>query len=258
MRGLITLNDNRFNYHYKGFTSIINQIIDIALHHKDKYGNLDVDIHQPQFDGIFSLTKKYGTYDYDPSVSFLNDFFIGATKHNIFNAHTDINLDNLIERKNVFDELFKFERGFYELVLKTKESLLIDENMLGLQLRGTDKNIEIPRIDDTTLLKNIDNIINKNNIDRIFLATDDVRYYDLIVSKYGEMVTINHGKTMSSDGTPLHFNGDRVRLNKEVLLDVLLLSNCGYLVYTLSNVGFLSSMFGVNKLKTITILKHED
>ena len=60
MVGSINLHDGRFKYDYKGFCSIINQVIDLCDYHYSRYGNLNFIFNEHQMDKIFNFKSRYG------------------------------------------------------------------------------------------------------------------------------------------------------------------------------------------------------
>jgi hypothetical protein len=102
MVGNINFNDYRYRYDYKGFCSILNQIIDIAGLHKKHYDNFDVIITEHQTLNLFNPKFNYnGEGSYDASVFFLDEFFSGRID-NTYNAHTLANVEDLKYKKSIF------------------------------------------------------------------------------------------------------------------------------------------------------------
>jgi hypothetical protein len=125
------------------------------------------------------------------------------------------------------------------------------ENILGVQIRGTDKKTELPKIEESIVINHIDKLLNNNTeIDRIFVSTDDFNYLDIILKTFGDKNVIYNDKNLiSRDGEPLHTRYDRKKINYEVMSDVYLLSKCNHMLYSFSNVSFLalSMMENFNK-----------
>ena len=58
MIGIINLEDNRFNYRQKGFTSIINQLIEMCYFHYKKYNDFNIHVSDYRVEVFFDLPKK--------------------------------------------------------------------------------------------------------------------------------------------------------------------------------------------------------
>jgi hypothetical protein len=258
MIGLINFSNPTFNYRYKGYTAIINQVVDITIEHYKLYKNFDLNIQDEQIKTHFDLIKNLGFYDYNASDLFLEKFFKNETTHNFYNAHTIANKENLNLRKFIFENILIPKKEITEGVDKIKDEIFKDKNILGIQIRGTDKINEIPKIPDDVILKQIETYFNKNKIDKIFLCTDDFNYINLLINNFGDLVEYNKNNLISYNGDPIHFSNNKEIINKEVLIDVYLLSNCHYFLYCFSNVSFLALTLGVDKIIDFKNINNEN
>lgn len=258
MVGLIDFSNPKFNYGNKGYTAIINQTIDIAINHLNKFGNLDLLVMDQQILENFDVLNLYKTPDYNASDDFLKDFLNGKTRHNIFNAHTIADIDDLNLRHEVFNKLLKPKKELVCEIDELKTTLNITEKTLGVQIRGTDKKTEIPKIPDSVIINSIERTLKDFNLNNIFLSTDDVNYLNLIKTNFKGIVNYNENNIISHDGKPIHFSNNRQKTNKDVLLDVYLLSNCHYFSYCFSNVSYLALTLGIEKLKKIKYIDDEN
>lgn len=258
MIGLIDFSNPTFNYNYKGYTAIINQTIDIAINHFNKFGNLDLSVSDHQILENFDMLTNFEKQDYNASDDFLIDFFKGNTRHNSFNAHTLADEADLKLRCDIFNKILKPKKELLDEINQLKKDLGISNKTLGLQIRGTDKNTEIPKIPDGIIISSIQHALNKNGLTNIFLSTDDAHYLELIKSNFDGIVHHNKNNLISYDGKPLHFSDNRKKANKDVLLDVYLLSNCEYFLYCFSNVSYLALTLGAETLKEIKHISDEN
>jgi hypothetical protein len=256
MIGVIDFSNPVFNYRNKGYTSIINQVIDIALEHHKKYKNFNVTINDEQILKDFCPIFNSETFDYNASNMFLENFFLNNTTHNFFNAHTVANKENLHLRKKVLDNILKPKLEVLE-ESKRIRNLIGDSNVLGIQIRGTDKKNEIPPIPNDVIVKTIREFIKKQSIKKIFLSTDDINYVNLLTYEFGDIIFYNKKNTISYDGNPIHFSNEKESLNREVLTDVYVLSTCEHLIYCFSNVSFLALTLGVDRIKNFKNLNVE-
>jgi hypothetical protein len=255
--GYICYADPRFNYQYKGFCSIVCGIIDMAMEHYIENNNFNVKVGEPQtlelFDNISLKTNNqtFAFSDYDVGPWWLEKFFSNKIYQNEYNAHTPANIDNLKIKNKVYNNILRVKEEYLQK-FKTKEKELgIDENTLGIQIRGTDKKQELPEIKIESIIK----LIEQTKIEKIFVSTDDKNYLDPLLDRYGNRIIYDKSITISCDSQSLHHNcSNRSQINEEVLSSVYLLSKCNYFLYSFSNVSLLALIMGVNNFKFIDYL----
>jgi hypothetical protein len=143
---------------------------------------------------------------------------------------------------------FKLKDNEYYEVEKNK---YINDKTLSIHIRGTDKSSEINPPSINSIFSKVEEMIDNNEIDNIFLATDDIFYINNMISRFGSIVKYRKNKKISFDGRPLHFIDDRTELNKELMIDVYLLSESKYFLYCFSNVSYLALTMGINNFKKI-------
>ena len=250
MNARITLQDPRFNYSYKGFCSIVCAIIDIALEHYCVYGNLNCNIFEPQTLKLFDNIYEDGGNEYDAGSWWLDRFFQNQLHHSNYNAHTIANVENLKLKNKVFNSILKINDDKRKLFEKKFTDLGITNKTLGIQVRGTDKKIEIPEPSIDNIIQKIDTYFDMVDIQNIFLATDDIKYLNPIKERYGNLVTYDHTIHISSDNAPLHNLPNRDIINEEVLSSVFILSGCNHFLYSFSNVSLLALIMGANHHQT--------
>jgi hypothetical protein len=153
-------------------------------------------------------------------------------------------LQNILSIKK--EKLLKFDNKY--------KSIGITDRTLAVQIRGTDKNTEIEEPDIDNIIHKIDSYFESDLIDNIFLATDDIKFFDKLKSHYGDLLLYDNEVRMSDDGTPLHRLPDRDVVNEEVLSNVYILSRCKHFLYSFSNVSLLALIMGANTQVTIVNL----
>jgi hypothetical protein len=240
MVGKITLNNSRYKYHNKGFTSIVNEIIGLSKIHYSKWGNYKVIVEDTQVLELFEniYTPEETDIFYDVSDIFFRDFDRGNF-NNLYNAHTLVNIEDIKTKK--VSNILKLKPTINRLLETTKKTIIGEDKYVGLQIRGTDKSTEIPRIEIENVYRHIDkSLLFDDEIKKVFLSTDDIYYREMLLKKYGN--------------DPIHKKNDRKRVNFEVMSDVYILSKCDYLLYCFSNVSFLAlSMMNDYNKKIINI-----
>lgn len=122
-------------------------------------------------------------------------------------------------KQDILDELKQYEENF------------TGNKVLGVHFRGKDMNIFPGHsfgVTEEQMFKYTDEIIKKYNINKIFVATDEKKYLDSYIKKYGEMVfyadNFRIEKVNEFNINPRE--NHRYLLGKEVLIDTLLLSKC--------------------------------
>jgi len=249
--GYISYSDSRFNYPYKGFCSIVCGIIDMALEHYVVNGNFNIEVAESQtlnlFDNISSKTNK----SYNVGSWWLERYFSNQIYQGQYNAHTPANVDNLKIKNKVYNNILKIKDEYVEKFENKRIDLGIDEDTLGVQIRGTDKKEELPEIK----IESIFNLIDSNDKERIFVATDDKYYLDCLLNRYGSRIIYDDTLQISSGSQSIHHNcSNRSQVNEEVLSSVYLLSKCSHFLYSFSNVSLLALILGINDFQFIDYL----
>jgi len=246
--GYISYTDPRFNYCYKGFCSIVCGVIDMSMEHYILNGDFNLLVNEPQTLDLFDIVSPNNTEMYDLGSMWLERYFNQQIYQSEYNAHTPANIDNLKLKNKVYNNILKIKDEHLELFESKRKTYQIDKNTLGIQIRGTDKKNELPEIK----LEKIYQLIDENIVDKIFVATDDIMYLNAILDRYGPRVIYDSSITISNNKQPLHLNtSNRSLINQEVLSNVYLLSCCGSLLYSFSNVSLLALIIGVYNFKTI-------
>lgn len=246
--GCISYNDSRFNYSYKGFCSIVCGIIDMALEHYIEYENFNIKILDQQVLELFDNISPQTDHLYDVAPLFLQKVFSETVHQQEYNAHTPANFENLKLKNKVLNNTLKIKTDLLVKFENKRKELGIDDFTLGVQIRGTDKKSELPEIK----LDKVFNLIDKVPAEKIFVCTDDEKYLNPLLDRYGDKIIYDKAITISKDSQPLHHNCvNRSKINEEVLSSVYLLSKCKNFLYSFSNVSYLSLIVGSNNFKFI-------
>ena len=249
--GYITYSDPRFNYSYKGFCSIVCGIIDMALEHYIENDNFNLVVDEEQTLELFENISPQTDIFYDMGEHWLKKFFSNQLYQSHYNAHTPANVDNLKIKNKIYSNIFKIKDKYLKKFEDKRIELGIDDNTLGIQIRGTDKKNELPELK----IDKIFNLIDKFDNQKIFLCTDDKKYLDLILNRYSGRIIYDPSLEISSNSQSLHHNClDRSKINEEVLSSVYLLSTCKYFLYSFSNVSLLALILGVENFEFIDYL----
>ena len=115
-----------------------------------------------------------------------------------------------------------------------------DYYTVGLQYRGTDKEKEATRVPYEFVLSELESHIKYKRNAKIFIATDDQLFFDLVSKKYEDKV-VSWDSLRSTDSQPVHltqFKGEPYKKGEDVLIDCILLSRCDMLFITRSNLSY--------------------
>jgi hypothetical protein len=249
--GYISYSDSRFNYPYKGFCSIVCGIIDMALEHYIVNDNFNIEILENQTLSLFDNISPKTNQTYNVGTWWLERYFSNQIYHGQYNAHTPANIDNLKIKNKVYNNILKIKNEYLNKFENKKIDLGIDEDTLGVQIRGTDKKQELPEIQ----IESIFNLIDSTKKQKIFVATDDKYYLNCLLNRYGERIIYDDSLQISSGSQSIHHNcSNRSQVNEEVLSSVYLLSKCSHFLYSFSNVSLLALILGINDFQFIDYL----
>ena len=249
--GYISYSDSRFNYPYKGFCSIVCGIIDMALEHYVVNDNFNIEISESQTLSLFDNISPKNNHTYEVGSWWLERYFSNQIYEFQYNAHTPANLDNLKIKNKVYNKILKIKDEYLDKFNRKKLELGIDEDTLGIQIRGTYKKQELPEIQIESIFDSIDKV----NKQKIFVSTDDKYYLDGLLNRYGERIVYDNSLQISSGSESIHHNClNRSQINEEVLSSVYLLSECSHFLYSFSNVSLLALITGVNNFQFVDYL----
>lgn len=125
-----------------------------------------------------------------------------------------------------------------------------DQPVLGVHIRGTDKDVDQKGkryIDQEKLVRKIgpeeyftyvDKYLLTHTQAKIFVATDQQQYLDSFIERYGErIITSTAMRTKGDEPLFRHIEGSKFQRGVEVMCDSLLLSRCDFLIKGWSNVS---------------------
>lgn len=130
--------------------------------------------------------------------------------------------------------------------------------MIGIHYRGTDKKAEAPRVSYDTIFTEIDAHIPQDRPYSIFIATDEIEFFQQATSRYGHQVVAIKAHRGSSGGLGVHFlNKNNYLLEEEALMDACLLSKCNVLIRTSSSLSLWSTYFNPDLPTTLLNRRHD-
>ena len=223
----------------------------MALEHYVVNDNFNIEISESQTLSLFDNISPRNNQTYEVGSWWLERYFSNQIYEFQYNAHTPANLDNLKIKNKVYNKILKIKDEYLDKFNRKKLELGIDEDTLGIQIRGTDKKQELPEIQIESIFDSIDKV----NKQKIFVSTDDKYYLDGLLNRYGERIVYDNSLQISSGSESIHHNClNRSQINEEVLSSVYLLSECSHFLYSFSNVSLLALITGVNNFQFVDYL----
>jgi hypothetical protein len=149
--------------------------------------------------------------------------------------------------KTLFDKYAGIQPDILAEVAHFKEQWFKGEKALGVHYRGTDKAGEAPLVQRDNLLKAIQEELDKRkDLKRIFLSTDDAAIIHFLKNAGLTLPLIYRQDTVrSTDGEQFHRKREspKTLVNRDAIVNCLLLSECGFLLKTASILSELSVVF---------------
>lgn len=225
--------------------------LDVGTHNTYEYY-----FNQPFITEIeFNKVKLYKKYTY--SNLYHKDFF----KQNIIKRETtnikDLKIDEINSLSNIFIKYIKLNQSVEQSInFDISKMKNLTENYIGVHFRGSDYRKELhlhPKfISPDEYFFQIDLLIKKYKVSKIFLATDDQIALEQFISRYGINLYFYKDNHRSIDtSNPFYKNKSRkfhsYKNGYEVLRDVITLSKAKLLVCGESNISFTAKI--INKAK---------
>lgn len=180
---------------------------------------------------------------------------------------------NILPTKERIEELYKLVEKYIRFCPELQRELdasvkeLENKRLLGVHVRGTDmytagKQHPIPN-GKTKDFSYIDEILQKYNLDGIFLCTDTENTVHLFREYYGEKLYVTDSIRQKDDtGTGIHKDtslgknrkNHKYLMGKEVIKDMYMLSKCNVLICGTSNVAYAAIIYNGNKYEKIYYL----
>ena len=152
----------------------------------------------------------------------------------------------LIIKPNILKEVDDFESKYFT-----------NKTILGVHYRGTDKKSEANQISYKKVEKNIELYLTKYPLTNyVFVSSDDNNFINYIEkSAINCPIIYNNDSYRSSDDLPIHLaKNDLYEINKDALINCLLLSRCTTLMKTASILSDWSKLFNP-KIQIILLSK---
>jgi len=154
-------------------------------------------------------------------------------------------------RLNMAKDLFEKYLGFNQEILEEVNAFtnhwFTEKQVLGIHYRGTDKTVEASEVPYEELLNYIRQILTDNTaLNLVFISSDDVQaIHYLINSNLSIPVVFRDDMIRSKTGEPIHLtqNNSKSIINRDAIVNCLILSRCSYLLKTASLLSDCSVIF---------------
>jgi hypothetical protein len=164
--------------------------------------------------------------------------------------------------KKLFDKYLGIREDIVREVDVFCEQWFKGKRILGVHYRGTDKAGEAPVIDKERLLESIREVVEENNgINAIFLSSDDEQIIRFLEdAALGLPLIYRKDKMRSGDGQQFHRKKEISKsiVNRDALVNCLLLSRCHLLLKTASILSDCSVVFNPELPVEVISFPHSD
>jgi len=149
--------------------------------------------------------------------------------------------------KDLFEKYLEFNDKIVEEVNAFINQRFIGKQVLGIHYRGTDKAVEASEVTHEELLNNVRKVLNNNpELNLIFFSSDDAQaIHYLLNSDLSIPVVYRNDAIRSETGDPVHLTQDnsKITINRDAIVNCLILSRCNYLLKTASLLSDCSVIF---------------
>lgn len=247
-----------------GFAGNIMNVMN-ALLHIPKTSKLWIDMETNDTintDETIKFTKNCWEYYFDqmtkPTKPTINSTNMQTKRKILYNTKKYTHTTPIIKQaKNLFYKNFTIKPNITNEVQHFYNKHFDKQNILGVQIRLTDMAHYHKVAGLKKYINKIKNIIQQQQIDKIFIATDDEKVFKQIENEINIPVLYQKHICRATIEAPLlksyeryyktDREGHRYLLGKEVLIDILLLSKCKYFLKAdISSVSLLALIFSTN------------
>ncbi|MDX1645420.1 MAG: hypothetical protein R3244_13785 [Thermoanaerobaculia bacterium] len=120
--------------------------------------------------------------------------------------------------------------------------------VLGVQIRGTDLHYA-PPVSPAEYFESIDRRIGEHPDLKIFLATDQRQYVEVMRDRYGERLVSYDVLRSDDEVAPFKMDASPYKKGEDVLIDILLLARSDHLLRGASHVAEMAMYFGPDSLE---------
>ena len=157
--------------------------------------------------------------------------------------------------KKIFDKYIKVKPHIMKEVNNFINKNFVTKKIVGIHFRGTDQKISAGHSHPPTLYQItniIDSMLKKSKELKFFLLTEDLKYYQIIKNKYGNLIcSFDFFRSNSSlDFSNSKRKNHRNKLGIENLIEAITLSRCNKIIYCETNISLFSIFLSNFKIST--------
>ena len=147
----------------------------------------------------------------------------------------------------LFEKYLSFTQNIIEEVSAFTSRRFAGSRVLGIHYRGTDKSTEAPKVTHDELLHYVRKILSDNPaLNLIFLSSDDVQVIHYLENSNVPVPIVYRDDAIRSEtGDQIHLKQEnsKVTINRDAIVNCLILSRCDYLLKTASLLSDCSVIF---------------
>lgn len=182
---------------------------------------------------------KYNMFDrYFYKQEIYSDFDLIHTAHDlsVFMFHFVTPIETFRKLNMVMNYYGCYNNEFF---IEIKNKSIERPSSLGVHVRRTDHSRHGELLPDEYYFSKIDENLNKDKYENIFLATDDFNTIIKFKNRYGNRLFYNENIVRSNGSIGIHYSNqiDKEKLTSDVMMDALSLTKCKKILITASNVA---------------------
>lgn len=146
--------------------------------------------------------------------------------------------------RDCVEKYVRIKEPIRRIVEEFYDANMVGRTVLGVHMRGTDKGVAVASsnvqriVGPDAYIEEIDRYLSDHPRCRIFLATDQTQFLEMMTQRYGDRLLYRDAKRSSTALNPFQVrDGEGYRKGEEALVDCLLLSKCDFLLKCTSHLS---------------------
>ena len=229
----------------------ITPVIDLV---GEKYWLFDSNIGDNIWEYYFHPISDYDLDMIDEKECDFTTFFLPVNASDKPMSEVEKNWDySFLDNRKYYNEIISSHIKIKEHIIDTVDLFytnnMKNENVLGVQIRGTDTaKIAVPIKD---YIQEVDTLLKSHNVTKIYVASDTHEALEAVKDRFSDLViSYNCRRQLKFDGNKIH-GGDWKNLGfkspkdvgDEALIETLLLSKCNHIIHTKASIAIAALLF---------------
>lgn len=207
----------------------------------------------------FNYKEKNNTTDYFKELFYYKKeqpVIYSKVKYTSIRDTSDLKWENFDKQLRLYmaNDLFNKYLGINPKIIEEVDAFtnqwFAGNRILGVHYRGTDKTTEAPAVTYEELLHDVRTVLSDNpKLNRIFFSSDDVQAIQYLVNSNLSIPVVYREDAIRSDtGNQIHLKQEhsKVIINRDAIVNCLILSRCDHLLKTASLLSDCSVIFNPN------------